>query len=378
MKRVLLSVLLLTGLSSAASGAGIEREFSITGYYSPLPDQSYYVTGSYEGDVRLNGQGTHGADGTAVFPGMIAAPYDYPYGTKICIDGWGCGSVHDRGGAIVNKGVRDVARHDRLDLWMGYGEVGLARALEIGLWHTKGTIYSAESSVELGVNFKAVAPIAKVVEVPAVEPFNENLSIGSLGDEVARLQEDLAELGYFTAEETGQYGGLTQAAVLEFQIENFVIEDATSAGAGVFGPKTREAFGESLKKHRLSVALRRRWDESHFDENLSRGARSEYVWILQEFLIQKEYLVHEPTGYFGKLTREALIAFQLDQGLIESAASAGAGNVGPKTRAVLNAYMAQRKVLIAAEKEAVIAFNQKQKRMQFLAGKPSPVQLAQR
>lgn len=356
----------------------MEREFSITGYYSPLPDQSYYVTGSFEGDVRLNGQGTHGADGTAVFPGMIAAPYDYAYGTKICIDGWGCGAVHDRGGAIVNKGVRDVARHDRLDLWMGYGEAGLTRALEVGLWHTQGTIYPANSEVQLGVNFKAVAPIAQIVEVPAAEPFAENLSLGSLGDEVTRLQEDLAELGYLTAEETGQYGGLTKAAVLEFQLENFVIEDEQSPGAGVFGPKTREAFAQVLQKHRLSLALRRRWEESHFDENLSRGARSEDVWMLQEFLIQKEYLVHEPTGYFGKLTREALIAFQLDQGLIETPDSAGAGNVGPKTRQVLNDYLSTRKDRVAAEEQAVLAFEQQRARLQFLAGNPNPKQVAQR
>jgi hypothetical protein len=31
-----------------------ERYFQITAYYSPLPNQKKYETGSYAGDVRLN------------------------------------------------------------------------------------------------------------------------------------------------------------------------------------------------------------------------------------------------------------------------------------------------------------------------------------
>ena len=48
--------------------------FIISAYYSPVVEQMKYVTGSYEGDIYLNGGGVHGADGTPVYPGMIAAP----------------------------------------------------------------------------------------------------------------------------------------------------------------------------------------------------------------------------------------------------------------------------------------------------------------
>ena len=57
--------------------------FTISAYYSPLACQDRYATGSYRGDIRLNGNGTNDADGTPVYPGMIAAPKLYSFGTKM-------------------------------------------------------------------------------------------------------------------------------------------------------------------------------------------------------------------------------------------------------------------------------------------------------
>ncbi len=62
---------------------GTERTFIITAYYSPLQGQKTYYRGSYEADVLLNGNGTHGASGTPVFTGMLAAPKTYAFGTQI-------------------------------------------------------------------------------------------------------------------------------------------------------------------------------------------------------------------------------------------------------------------------------------------------------
>lgn len=77
-------------------------KFIITAYYSPLPGQSFYLKGNYAAEVRLNGNGTHGASGSPVFTGMIAAPKSYDFGTQIFFDGLGLGTVSDRGGAIVD------------------------------------------------------------------------------------------------------------------------------------------------------------------------------------------------------------------------------------------------------------------------------------
>ncbi|MEA3304384.1 MAG: 3D domain-containing protein [Patescibacteria group bacterium] len=78
----------------------IEDNYLLTAYYSPLSDQSKYFRGSFEADKRLNGQGTHAADGTPVYFGMIAASPDIPYGSKVYIPGIGLCTAHDRGSAI--------------------------------------------------------------------------------------------------------------------------------------------------------------------------------------------------------------------------------------------------------------------------------------
>jgi 3D (Asp-Asp-Asp) domain-containing protein len=111
-----------------ASGKYYERVIRVTGYYSPLPDQEKYATGTYRGDIILNGRGIMGADTTPVYMGMVAAPPHMEYGTNIIIEDLGkfdlpkIYTVHDRGGAI--KG-------NRLDIWVGKGEEAMKKAYEI-------------------------------------------------------------------------------------------------------------------------------------------------------------------------------------------------------------------------------------------------------
>ena len=73
-----------------------------------------------------------------------------------------------------------------------------------------------------------------------------------------------------------------------------------------------------------------------FKKDLKQGSRGEEVNQLQSLLIARKMLFGEPTGYFGILTKTALITFQEELGL------PGVGTVGPKTRAILNALPAQR------------------------------------
>ncbi|HRI36868.1 MAG TPA: 3D domain-containing protein [bacterium] len=118
----------------------------MTAYYSPKPDQTLYLRGSYEADIRLNGNGTNGASGKEVFAGMIAAPKTYAFGTRIELSGIGIGIVEDRGGAIVVAGERGYDA-DRIDIWMGEGEEGLIRALTFGKRTVYGRVLSESSAV---------------------------------------------------------------------------------------------------------------------------------------------------------------------------------------------------------------------------------------
>ena len=107
------------------------RYFYITAYYSPLPWQRRYTTGSYNWDIRLNWWGKRTASGKWVFPGLLAAPWNYKYWTKIEFEWLWVWVVEDRWGAIVNAWERNF-EHDRIDVWMWYGDEWLERALKWG------------------------------------------------------------------------------------------------------------------------------------------------------------------------------------------------------------------------------------------------------
>lgn len=85
---ILLSFFFLQSVSvfADADAEKKQQKFIVTAYYSPLPNQSYYMRGSYEADVVLNGRGTNGASGKEVYIGMLAAPKKYAFGTKIHLE----------------------------------------------------------------------------------------------------------------------------------------------------------------------------------------------------------------------------------------------------------------------------------------------------
>lgn len=274
--------------------------FVISAYYSPLPCQSRYVTGSYEGDIRLNGSGVNGADGTPVYPGMIAAPRTYSFGTKMHIPEVGIVAVHDRGGAIVTAGNRNQA-YDRLDIWMGYGDKGLKRALNWGKRTVDVTVYGISDSVIEDIDLYdyseeeavpgecTVSPntlfakseddftVEKSFEVAessddgdydtklamiddqfkmeSTQYMNQGLGSGSDGDSVVRLQTELKSLNFYRAEVTGVYDDLTAHAVMKFQQSQGIVSGEGTHGAGYFGPKTRGRLNEIIGSRNYTMAV---------------------------------------------------------------------------------------------------------------------------
>lgn len=314
------------------------KTFVITGYYSPLPDQSFYVTGSYESDKRLNGNGTNGADGTEVYPGMIAAPREFAFGTKMTIPGIGTVAVHDRGGAI---------KQNRLDIWMGKGEVGLARALAWGKRSVSVTVYGVDNSIAENVTIDQLALASlsayktrysakQTVSAPSVT--YKDIAYGDNGDEVRLLQEYLTLLDYFDETPTGYFGESTRDAVTQFQIDTNVIQSKDETGSGVFGPKTREMFRAQLEKNRIEEL------EKVPTENLYKGKVSQAVQDLNYFLNQFGYLakLESTSTKFDSVTEEALKRFQFDLDIIKTDKDVGTGSYGPKTQSVLKKLVENR------------------------------------
>jgi peptidoglycan hydrolase-like protein with peptidoglycan-binding domain/3D (Asp-Asp-Asp) domain-containing protein len=371
------------------------KTFTISAYYSPLPCQNKYTTGSYEGDIRLNGSGVRGADGTPVYPGMIAAPKSYPFGTKMYIPSIGIVAVHDRGGAIVASSGAD-GLYDRLDIWMGYGDEGLKRALNWGKRNVEVTVYGINENVIEDIYLDGysadeamvsdcssfVALEDEVFEIDSSEveislpvttvTYDEasllnDLSLGDEGSEVFSLQEELNKLNFYKAEINGIFDENTKHSVFKFQQSQLLVGDLTSPGAGFFGPKTRDRLNEIISSRTytngliaLATAEKAASDSSLalesgevvIDETevalvtektpiltseLGFGAVGDDVVVLQEFLMNQGFF-NAPltTDYFGTVTLNALIDFQLHHGIITSPQDVGAGRVGPATLSLIN------------------------------------------
>lgn len=253
-----------------------KRTFKVTAYYSPLPDQKFYLKGNYEDEKKLNGNGVAGASGRKVFPGMIAAPKTYPFGTKIELEGLGIGTVADRGGAIVKAGERGQ-EYDRLDVWMGYGDEGLARALKWGVRTVEGEVLKDDSiSDSINVealkvslpspqmttkaailskeNEKFIATVDTIAsEGELVNSFPGYMGSDESGAKVRILQAALKRLGYYTGNITGIYDDNTIMAVLQFQLQYRILDTEDAHAAGYFGVETRKILLSVLESKEVTM-----------------------------------------------------------------------------------------------------------------------------
>ncbi len=192
--------------------------------------------------------------------------------------------------------------------------------------------------------------------------------VGSNGAEVTNIQQCLQKLGFFRGPVSGKFGSITQQAVIAFQQANKlpadgVVGDSTarslqqacrgriasnsSSGnlrlgsrgpevvklqqrlqrqgyfqgpiTGYFGPQTQEALTRSQQASRNST--RPRQAPSNIPSAggeypiLLEGSQGPAVTRLQQRLQQLGYFQANPTGKFGPITKDAVIAFQRNAGL---------------------------------------------------------------
>jgi peptidoglycan hydrolase-like protein with peptidoglycan-binding domain/3D (Asp-Asp-Asp) domain-containing protein len=301
------------------------QDFVISAYYSPVPGQSRYATGTYSGDIRLNGNGVHTADGTAVASmngGFVAAPPNFPFGTKMDIDGLGVFVVHDRGGAI--KG-------NRLDVWMGYGDEGLLEALTWGKRTVSVKVYADGADIKVKNVIKSTfgeLPSYQKVEVADPMEFSRELELGDDGEDVARLQQFLKDELFFFGEVDGEFDEDTKEALEAFQKDTGLLDAPNFSEEGRFGSLT------ITKLERALVSTREEDLNGLPTRNLGRGSAGSQVRQLQEILVKLGYL-KRVNGVYDSKTAAAVLEFQLDQGVIDDESDSGAGYYGPGTQLAL-------------------------------------------
>lgn len=300
-----------------------EQTFVVTAYYSPLPDQCCFFRGDYDSEIDFNGKGIRGADGTSVYAGMIAAPESYPFGTVIELPGVGIGTIHDRGGRILEWG-NDI---HRIDIWMGEGEVGLARALAWGVRKVKGTVYpvGTEAPKERFMLADFDADSSVLAGLPKNDPLllMEGVAFEQSGKSGVRLlQTMLKQLGYFREAPNGNFGPATRRALQRFQSEyglpgNGMSVDRHTSAALV----AASSIGE---KNLPAIEI-----------GLTEGSTGSEVRQVQKLL---RYLGHyrgRTDGMFDADMKQAVTGFQLSAGVIQGALETGAGRIGPATQAAI-------------------------------------------
>ena len=157
---------------------------------------------------------------------------------------------------------------------------------------TSATVFAAEAIPATGSNLTA------------------DLSLGSSGEDVLAVQQQLLALGYDPGPLDAYFGTVTEDAVVLFQIANGLYVD------GVVGPITMNALFDFTPS------------QAYLPEEpayLSLGSTGEDVLAIQ---VQLHALGYDPgplDGYFVVITEEAVVLFQMANGLYVD------GVVGPIT-----------------------------------------------
>lgn len=243
-----------------------ETYFVVTAYYSPLPDQSRYTTWSYSWDIRLNGEWHTTASGKWVFPGLLAWPANYPFGTKIYFEGFGIGAIEDRGGAIVNAWDRGHS-YDRIDIWMGYGDEGLTRALTWGTRTVKWKIVVPSADVSLSFGESAIWSLRNLDVNPE----------SSIYEDVLELQEIFTKAELYNDDLDGIYESI-QSELIDYQLKSGVITSADDESAGWYGPKTIAALREEYGNNTSTLIEEPKNDFAVYNH---KGASEKYKIILE-------------------------------------------------------------------------------------------------
>ncbi len=361
-------------LINTANAASNDGYFIVTAYYSPLPNQSKYIMGNYEAEVRMNGQGYRWAGWKRVFSSMLAAPWIYSFGTKIHLEWLGIWEVADRGWAIVKSGQRNFG-HDRIDLWVGHWEEGLRRAMYWGKRTIKWRVIKRWNKAT--VNIKRIpAPKWATAYLPNNKTFTKKIVkqknkrypffdywiwTKSKKESIIVLQKFLKKINLYNWKVHWIYSSQLISNIYSFQRKNNLVKNWSDINAWYWSSKTRDLVWKKYKswdfsKKETLVKITKKTvkqnkisliSKSEIKVNISHTQSQKLVdifnkkienktWVerLQRILKKLWYYKWKVSWEYSEV-RGSVLEFQLKNKIIKNKSSNWAWNYWPTTRKTL-------------------------------------------
>ena len=332
------------------------KKFVVTAYYSPLPDQSFYLKGNYDDEIRLNWEGKRWASWKEVYAWMLAAPKTYSFWTKIFFDWLWIWTVDDRWWAIVWSWSRWYDC-DRIDIWMWYWEEGLKRALT---WWKRTVYWRIISEDEWLESISLDDFKIWKIDIESLRnsrfvwkntpDFSQNIKVPltfkkwSSKDEIKLWYTILAKLWYYKWEISDNFTNDAIDAIIGFQLDNKIVSSTKEKWAWNYWPKTKEVllarYQEFLEKEKAIIAQEEELEKKAkiVISNLKTPKDNE-VWVhvrkLQKTLKTLGYFKSKDTAIFWKQTKDSLIRYQIDKWIIKDAKSELAWKLDESTLKVL-------------------------------------------
>jgi hypothetical protein len=204
--------------------------YLVSAYYSPEEGQDFYLHGTYEDEIRMNGEGKTTASGAKVRIGAIAAPKNIPFNTRIAIsqsitlkgksyDFNYQGTVLDRGGAI-----NTASKLPRLDIYMGSGQKGLCRAINFGVQTVYATLGDTDKVDTTSLDYlpsecgnPGTTTVAPPKKTTSFDPFTSSLSSATTSENIKTVQRLLQRVNALTGDVDGVYDQEFKDSVFAFQ-----------------------------------------------------------------------------------------------------------------------------------------------------------------
>lgn len=364
--------------------------YLVSAYYSPEEGQDFYLHGTYEDEIRMNGEGKTTASGAKVRIGAIAAPKNIPFNTRIAIsqsitlkgknyDFNYQGTVLDRGGAI-----NTASKLPRLDIYMGSGQKGLCRAINFGVQTVYATLGETDKTDTTSLDYlpsecgnPGTTTVAPPKRTNAFDPFTSSLSSATTSENIKTVQRLLQRVNALIGDVDGVYDQEFKDSVFAFQKAQGIVTVRTDEWAGVYGPKTRSRLravlqGDTNTTSTVPVdtstpvdttpdSLNNTTPPTTLDDSADSaiswdvydGAKSADIRELQKMLKEMGYFKFDIDGLYNKRLVDAILEFQLAKQIVTDSDDIGAGFYGPVTQSTLEeAYQAslEKKIKIDALK----------------------------